>query len=91
MAPADGRKTKKISAFSSLKFWLKRTYANTVGSMLERGNYYILWASDIKSIEGRHGSGVGTYFRFLRFLFFLNLLIGCVMYIPSLQEQEVVL
>ena len=31
---------------------------------VHQGNY--LWAGKIKAIEGQHGSGVGSYFRFLR-------------------------
>ena len=30
-----------------------------------QGDY--LWAGKIKAIEGQHGSGVGSYFRFLRY------------------------
>ena len=35
-----------------------------------------LWASDIKKIEGKYGSGVGTYFRFLRTLLSLNIFVS---------------
>ena len=37
-----------------------------------QGNY--LWAGKIKAIEGQHGSGVGSYFRFLRLEFALEAL-----------------
>jgi hypothetical protein len=60
------------------KFLAARSYQKTVGAALESGNYYSLWLSDIKKIEGQHGSGVGTYFRFLRFLLGLNVLVGFV-------------
>ena len=45
-----------------------------------RGNERLLglWASHIKIIEGKYGSGVGTYFRFLRALFALNVFISLV-------------
>ena len=39
----------------------------------DRGFGLKLWISDIKKIEGKFGSGVGTYFRFARFLFALNI------------------
>ena len=32
----------------------------------DEGSFLILWASAIKDIEGKYGSGVGTYFRFIR-------------------------
>jgi hypothetical protein len=44
----------------------------------QRGNENLrgLWSSDIKKIEGKYGSGVGTYFRFLRSLLGLNIFIS---------------
>ena len=43
-----------------------------------RGNESLrgLWASSIKNIEGKYGSGVGTYFRYLRTLLSLNAFIS---------------
>jgi hypothetical protein len=34
-----------------------------------------LWYSSLKTIEGHFGSGVTTYFRFLRLLFLLNTIV----------------
>ena len=42
-----------------------------VGSSIE------LWHSAIKVIEGHFGSGIATYFKFLRWLFIVNM-IGCI-------------
>ena len=44
----------------------------------QRGNKNLrgLWSSDIKKIEGKYGSGVGTYFRFTRTLLSLNAFIS---------------
>lgn len=33
-----------------------------------------LWYGPMKEIEGHFGGGVGTYFKFLRYLFILNLI-----------------
>ena len=58
------------------------TYKQKVTELKEyqRGNENLsgLWASDIKKIEGKYGSGVGTYFRFLRSLLFLNIFISTI-------------
>ncbi|XP_011049453.1 PREDICTED: transmembrane channel-like protein 5 isoform X2 [Acromyrmex echinatior] len=37
-----------------------------------------LWHRTIKTIESHHGSGIATYFKFLRWLFFLNT-ISCIL------------
>ena len=44
----------------------------------QRGNENLrgLWSSAIRKIEGKYGSGVGTYFRFLRTLLSLNVFIS---------------
>jgi hypothetical protein len=34
-----------------------------------------LWYSSLKRIEGHFGSGVATYFKFLRWLFLLNTIV----------------
>lgn len=36
------------------------------------------WYQKLKTIEGHFGSGVATYFKFLRSLFFINLLVFIV-------------
>ena len=44
----------------------------------ETENLRGLWASDIKNIEGKYGSGVGTYFRFLRTILYLNIFVSII-------------
>ncbi|EGD77778.1 hypothetical protein PTSG_08868 [Salpingoeca rosetta] len=35
-----------------------------------------IWNTSIKILEGRHGAAVGTYFRFLRLNFIINIILG---------------
>jgi hypothetical protein len=42
---------------------------------LDRSAGFSIWGSQIKSVEGRFGSGIGSYFRFLHFLLVFNLCI----------------
>lgn len=37
-----------------------------------------LWYNGIRLIEGHFGSGVATYFRFLRWLFIMNVIVSIV-------------
>lgn len=66
-------KSKNISRLARLKYkfhkWITKLWAygrNTI-------NGIELWYGSMKKIEGYFGSGVGTYFKFLRWLFGLDL------------------
>ncbi|XP_051661497.1 transmembrane channel-like protein 7 [Manacus candei] len=43
-------------------------------------SYLVLWRRDIHSIEGRFGTGIQSYFSFLRFLVLLNFIIFILMF-----------
>jgi hypothetical protein len=55
------------------KYRLKKSFRRVNCGTREVLSHFELWSSTIKSIEGRFGTGVATYFRFLRSLFLINL------------------
>ena len=54
-------------------FWLRRQAQKASANIFGGSDSMKLWAGDIKKIEGLYGSGVGTYFRLLRFMLAINL------------------
>jgi len=64
-----------------------KTYKNSISNSFE------LWAGDIRTIEGNFGSGVASYFLFLRGMFFLSIpsffLSFCFISLPQLIDQPV--
>ena len=65
-------------------FSLRRMMSKWKDTWWDNGSILILWASDIKDIEGKFGSGVGTYFRFLRVLLTLNMFLSFIRYFYTL-------
>lgn len=69
------------SKHTPLSVWKRLKYRLSISlekfSMAIRNLLYIfeLWYSSLKTIEGHFGSGVTTYFRFLRLLFLLNTIV----------------
>ncbi|XP_063286398.1 transmembrane channel-like protein 7 [Pelobates fuscus] len=54
-----------------------RRYKDDISALF---SYLKLWQSNINSIEGKFGTGIGSYFSFLRFLVLLNLVIFILMF-----------
>jgi hypothetical protein len=65
------------------KYRLKKSFGRVHCGTREFLGHFELWGSTIKSIEGRFGTGVATYFRFLRSLFILNLCVFIMRYFFS--------
>ncbi|NXW45832.1 TMC7 protein, partial [Nyctiprogne leucopyga] len=72
-----------IKYLSGWKQW-KRTSSKSLKKVLnevkELSSYLELWRHDIHSIEGKFGTGIQSYFSFLRFLVLLNFIIFIVMF-----------
>ncbi|KAM9291863.1 transmembrane channel-like protein 7 [Morus bassanus] len=72
-----------IKCFSGWKQW-NRTSSKSLKKVLnevkELSSYLELWRHDIHSIEGKFGTGIQSYFSFLRFLVLLNFIIFILMF-----------
>lgn len=70
-------KTKELGAtrWTRIKFstglWYNQTKIFSRNTMID----IELWYKSMKEIEGHFGGGVGTYFKFLRYLFILDLIL----------------
>ncbi|KAJ6638862.1 Transmembrane channel-like protein 5, partial [Pseudolycoriella hygida] len=70
---ADNSKIRSISRHNKIKYRLTMKFKRMKQRIMSYFNSIELWYGSMKEIEGRFGSGVGTYFKFLRWLFGLNL------------------
>ena len=70
-----------ISKLAVALFTAGRRLKTWMNSVYKDGAIFKLWETDIKQIEGEFGTGIGTYFRFLRDTFFLHLLVGILRYV----------
>ncbi|NWY56266.1 TMC7 protein, partial [Chionis minor] len=83
-----------IKYLSGWKQW-KRTSSKSLKKVLseakELSSYLELWRHDIHSIEGKFGTGIQSYFSFLRFLVLLNFIIFVLMFsfvtLPSIISE----
>uniref|UniRef100_A0A674HE06 Transmembrane channel-like protein n=1 Tax=Taeniopygia guttata TaxID=59729 RepID=A0A674HE06_TAEGU len=79
---------------SRWKKW-RRTSSKSLKKALSEvkglSSYLVLWRHDIHSIEGKFGTGIQSYFSFLRFLVLLNFIIFILMFsfvtLPTIISQ----
>ncbi|KAK0090411.1 hypothetical protein PV325_000693 [Microctonus aethiopoides] len=65
---------KNLSCWKQVKYSVNFSFMQALIAINDVRSAFKLWHSSIKSIEGQFGSGVATYFKFLRWLLILNLI-----------------
>ncbi|NXD09136.1 TMC7 protein, partial [Nothocercus nigrocapillus] len=83
---------KYLSGWNQWKRTSHKSWRKVLDESKELFSYLELWRHDIRSIEGRkYGTGIQSYFSFLRFLVLLNFLIFILMFsfvtLPSVISQ----
>ncbi|KMQ95743.1 dynein heavy chain axonemal [Lasius niger] len=80
-------KKKSISYWKWLKYNISLKFAKIRMAVQNTLLTMKLWHQTIKTIESHNGSGVGTYFKFLRWLLFVNI-ISCILSDKDMAEKE---
>ncbi|NXS59830.1 TMC7 protein, partial [Brachypteracias leptosomus] len=79
---------KYVSGWKQWKRASSKSLKKVLGEVKELSSYLVLWRHDIHSIEGKFGTGIQSYFSFLRFLVLLNFIIFILMFsfvtVPSI-------
>uniref|UniRef100_A0A8C0VGS4 Transmembrane channel-like protein n=1 Tax=Cyanistes caeruleus TaxID=156563 RepID=A0A8C0VGS4_CYACU len=57
-----------------------KSFKKALSEVKGLSSYLVLWRHDIHSIEGKFGTGIQSYFSFLRFLVLLNFIIFILMF-----------
>ncbi|NXP72111.1 TMC7 protein, partial [Ramphastos sulfuratus] len=83
---------KYLSGWKQWKRTTSKSLKRVLGEVKELSSYLKLWRRDIHSIEGKFGTGIQSYFSFLRFLVLLNFIIFILMFsfvtLPSIISKH---
>ncbi|NXK48619.1 TMC7 protein, partial [Chauna torquata] len=71
---------KYLSGWNQWKRTSSKSWKKVLKDIKELSSYLELWRHDIHNIEGKFGTGIQSYFSFLRFLVLLNFLIFILMF-----------
>uniref|UniRef100_A0A2K5EUU9 Transmembrane channel-like protein n=1 Tax=Aotus nancymaae TaxID=37293 RepID=A0A2K5EUU9_AOTNA len=71
---------KYLSEWDQWKRYSSKSWKRFLEKAREMTTHLELWREDIRSIEGKFGTGIQSYFSFLRFLVLLNLIIFLIIF-----------
>ncbi|KAL1774239.1 transmembrane channel 7 [Sigmodon hispidus] len=71
---------KYLSEWDQWKRYSSKSWKRFLEKAREMTTHLELWRKDIRSIEGKFGTGIQSYFSFLRFLVVLNLVIFLIIF-----------
>ncbi|KFO21022.1 Transmembrane channel-like protein 7 [Fukomys damarensis] len=71
---------KYLSEWDQWKRYSSKSWKRFLEKAREMTRHLELWREDIRSIEGKFGTGIQSYFSFLRFLVLLNLVIFLIIF-----------
>lgn len=75
---------KYLSEWDQWKRYSSKSWKRFIEKAREMTTHLELWREDIRSIEGKFGTGIQSYFSFLRFLVLLNLVIFLIIFLVVL-------
>ncbi|XP_001376682.2 transmembrane channel-like protein 7 [Monodelphis domestica] len=72
---------KYLSDWDQWKQYSTKSWKKFIEETKELASHLELWRNDLRSIEGKFGTGIQAYFAFLRFLVILNLVIFIIIFL----------
>ncbi|XP_056359415.1 transmembrane channel-like protein 7 [Oenanthe melanoleuca] len=72
--------TEHLSRWKKWRRTSNKSLKKALNEIKGLSSYLVLWRHDIHSIEGKFGTGIQSYFSFLRFLVLLNFIIFILMF-----------
>ncbi|NXD30286.1 TMC7 protein, partial [Spelaeornis formosus] len=72
--------TEHLSRWKKWRRTSSKSLKKALSEVKDLSSFLVLWRHDIHSIEGKFGTGIQSYFSFLRFLVLLNFIIFILMF-----------
>ncbi|KAJ8968030.1 hypothetical protein NQ317_017167 [Molorchus minor] len=74
-------KKKPLSCYKMFKYRMSITMSKLKLNLKNLAYTFELWYGPVKQIEGNFGSGVASFFKFLRWIFILNLFVAVISFV----------